>query len=105
LLAAVNFPIIGVDFLKHYRLLVDPANNRLLPDQSTLAQLSDSRPPPQAITATAATLQCAPSIGNTTPLPLPSWPLHLLFIWPLHLPAGRRLVWKRTTPPAITYRR
>jgi transposase InsO family protein len=30
LLAAVKFPIIGVDFLKHYRLLVDPANNRLL---------------------------------------------------------------------------
>jgi transposase InsO family protein len=30
LLAAVKFPIIGVDFLKHYRLLVDPANSRLL---------------------------------------------------------------------------
>jgi hypothetical protein len=26
----VNFPIIGVDFLKHFRLLVDPANSRLL---------------------------------------------------------------------------
>ncbi len=30
LLAAVSFPIIGVDFLRHYRLLVDPAANRLV---------------------------------------------------------------------------
>jgi hypothetical protein len=25
LLAAVEFPILGIDFLRHYRLLVDPA--------------------------------------------------------------------------------
>jgi predicted aspartyl protease len=30
LLAAVSFPIIGVDFLKHFKILVDPANGRLL---------------------------------------------------------------------------
>jgi hypothetical protein len=30
LLAAVKFPIVGVDFLKHFRLLVDPAGQRLL---------------------------------------------------------------------------
>jgi nitrate reductase NapE component len=30
LLAAVQFPIIGVDFLRHYGLLVDPAGNRLV---------------------------------------------------------------------------
>jgi hypothetical protein len=30
LLAAVTFPIIGVDFLRYFRLLVDPAANRLV---------------------------------------------------------------------------
>jgi hypothetical protein len=30
LLAAVRFPIIGVDFLRHYGLLVDPAGNQLV---------------------------------------------------------------------------
>jgi hypothetical protein len=31
LLAAVSFPIIGIDFLRHHGLLVDVANLRLLP--------------------------------------------------------------------------
>ncbi len=30
LLAAVQFPVIGVDFLCHYQLLIDPASNRLV---------------------------------------------------------------------------
>jgi hypothetical protein len=30
LLAAVQFPILGVDFLHHFKLLVDPAANRLI---------------------------------------------------------------------------
>jgi hypothetical protein len=30
LLAAVQFPILGVDFLRHFKLLVDPAANRLI---------------------------------------------------------------------------
>ena len=30
LLAAVSFPILGIDFLKHYGLLVDPAGQRLV---------------------------------------------------------------------------
>ncbi len=30
LLAAVSFPIIGVDFLRHFRLMVDPAANALV---------------------------------------------------------------------------
>ena len=35
LLAKVQFPIIGVDFLRHFRLLVDPAANRLVDTVST----------------------------------------------------------------------
>jgi hypothetical protein len=31
--AAVKFPILGIDFLRHFRLLVDAAGNRLLPQQ------------------------------------------------------------------------
>ncbi len=48
LLAAVQFPIIGVDFLRHYGLLADPAGNRLV-DRLTLqsfcsSPLGDSQP-------------------------------------------------------------
>jgi hypothetical protein len=35
LLAKVQFPIIGVDFLRHFKLLVDPAANRLIDTVST----------------------------------------------------------------------
>ncbi len=35
LLAKVQFPIIGVDFLRHFKLLVDPAANRLVDTVST----------------------------------------------------------------------
>ena len=35
LLAKVQFPIIGVDFLSHFKLLVDPAANRLVDTVST----------------------------------------------------------------------
>jgi hypothetical protein len=31
--AAVKFPILGIEFLRHFRLLVDAAGNRLLPQQ------------------------------------------------------------------------
>ncbi len=48
LLAAVQFPMIGVDFLRHYGLLVDPAGNRLV-DRLILqafcsSPLGDSQP-------------------------------------------------------------
>jgi predicted aspartyl protease len=40
LLAAVEFPILGVDFLKHHGLLVDPAKCRLVDGQgASLAAL------------------------------------------------------------------
>ena len=35
LLARVQFPIIGVDFLRHFKLLVDPAVSRLVDTVST----------------------------------------------------------------------
>jgi len=42
LLAKVQFPIIGVDFLRHFKLLVDPAANRLVDTVST--QLLPTQP-------------------------------------------------------------
>lgn len=53
LLASVDFPIIGIDFLRHYKLLVDPAAGRLRPasggqDLITVAACissTSSRPP------------------------------------------------------------
>ncbi len=58
LLAAVSFPIIGVDFLRHFKLMVDPAANALVDkcSQESFATISslaaataaDSGPPPAA---------------------------------------------------------
>jgi hypothetical protein len=58
LLAAVSFPIIGVDFLRHFKLMVDPAANALVDKCSresfatisslTAAAAADSGPPPAA---------------------------------------------------------
>ncbi len=55
LLAAVSFPIIGVDFLRHFGLMVDPAANTLVDKRSaesfatvsalTAAASADSGPP------------------------------------------------------------
>jgi hypothetical protein len=44
LLADVKFPILGVDFLRHHRLLVDPAENQLI---TTAGSPSTSTPPSQ----------------------------------------------------------
>ncbi|MFN9909164.1 MAG: hypothetical protein ACK56F_24100, partial [bacterium] len=58
LLAAVSFPIIGIDFLRHFKLMVDPAANALVDKCSresfatisslTAATAADSGPPPAA---------------------------------------------------------
>jgi len=46
LLADVNFPILGLDFLRHHQLLVDPAANRLVspPQQLAASALSHVQP-------------------------------------------------------------
>ncbi len=48
--AAVSFPILGADFLRHHRLLVDVANLRLLPGPSIATSVvplatQDNTPP------------------------------------------------------------
>jgi hypothetical protein len=54
LLAAVSFPIIGADFLRHFNLMVDTAANALVDKCSaesfalTAAASADSGPPPAA---------------------------------------------------------
>jgi hypothetical protein len=58
LLAAVSFPIIGVDFLKHFKLLVDPANSRLLS--------SEDFPPSPALPVAAAPQLAAAALGTTS---------------------------------------
>ncbi len=49
LLAKVQFPIIGIDFLRHFKLLVDPAANRLVDTVSTqlLPTVSSVRSQPE----------------------------------------------------------
>jgi len=46
LLAAVRFPILGVDFLRHHRLLVDPANNQLVEPPAVAIPTAGSQPTP-----------------------------------------------------------
>jgi hypothetical protein len=55
LLADVRFPIIGVDFLRHFRLMVDPAANRLV-DKQFSQELSTV----SAITTTVAGVKAPP---------------------------------------------
>jgi hypothetical protein len=58
LLARVQFPIIGMDFLRHFKLLVDPAASRLVDTVSTqlLPTVSSvrSQPEPAETSAMAA---------------------------------------------------
>jgi hypothetical protein len=64
LLAAVKFPILGVDFLQHHRLLVDPAANCLVSAASAAvaAVVSTMLPPHQPLATTAG----AASAGAAT---------------------------------------
>ncbi len=76
LLAAVKFPIIGVDFLRHFQLLVDPAGNRLV---DTASRQSFQTSPPatsgavQAVTPAAGAVQVEASPPSPSP-PSPSPP-------------------------------
>jgi hypothetical protein len=54
LLAKVQFPIIGVDFLRHFKLLVDPAANRLVDTVSTQLLPTVSSQPESAETSAMA---------------------------------------------------
>jgi hypothetical protein len=50
LLADVDFPIVGVDFLKNHCLMVDPANNRLVDAQgASLPTLARASPPTASV--------------------------------------------------------
>jgi hypothetical protein len=50
LLAAVDFPIIGVDFLKQHSLMVDPANNSLVNAQGkSFPTLARASPPTASV--------------------------------------------------------
>jgi hypothetical protein len=60
LLAAVSFPIIGVDFLRHFKLLIDPAANRLVDTTSCQAFSTMSSLAMPAVTAVAAAAAALP---------------------------------------------
>ncbi len=67
LLAAVSFPIIGVDFLIHFKLLIDPAANRLVDTASCQAfsiVSSLAMPAATAVAAAATPLQ-SPVISHS----------------------------------------
>jgi hypothetical protein len=62
LLADVKFPIIGVDFLRHFHLMVDPAANRLV-DKQCSQELSTV----SAIAAAVAGVKAPPGSLATVP--------------------------------------
>jgi hypothetical protein len=69
LLAAVKFPILGVDFLRHYRLLVNPAANCLvsMAGAAVAAVVSTMLPPHQPLATNAGRLNDrAASAGAAT---------------------------------------
>ncbi len=71
LLAAVQFPIIGVDFLRHFGLLVDPVGNRLV-DRLTLQAFQGSAPAsvgisPEVPTPPASVLVHRPLLADCLP--------------------------------------
>ncbi len=66
LLAAVSFPILGADFLRHHGLLVDVANLRLLPGPSLAASV--------VAPVQRADTTCRPSYADVLRSPPPSSP-------------------------------
>jgi hypothetical protein len=71
LLAKVQFPIIGVDFLRHFKLLVDPAANRLVDTVSTqlLPTVSSMRSQPEP--ADTSAMAAATPAGRPTQTQVP----------------------------------
>ena len=67
LLAAVSFPIIGVDFLRHFKLLIDPAANRLVDTATCQAftTVSSLATPAATAVAAAATPPSTPVISHS----------------------------------------
>jgi hypothetical protein len=67
LLAGVSFPIIGVDFLQHFHLLVDPSGRRLVDSRwrqvAALVSGGDTSLSPPAGSATCGTVLAATSLG------------------------------------------
>ncbi len=63
LLAAVQFPIIGVDFLRHYGLLVDPVGNQLV-DRLTLQAFHGCPPDSGGPLSVASSLRPAASSSS-----------------------------------------
>ncbi len=63
LLAAVQFPILGIDFLRHFRLLVDPAAGSLLfshPSSSLQVAAAAVKVPPGSAAAVPQVATCGP---------------------------------------------
>ncbi len=73
LLAAVSFPIIGIDFLRHHGLLVDVANLRLLPGSPPAATCAiTGGPSPPRSRSYAEVVSGSPPTSASPPAPPPS---------------------------------
>jgi hypothetical protein len=72
----VSFPILGIDFLHHHCLVVDVANQQLLPSSSRVGAVVPGRSYAEAVRSPPAspsppTVVISPSVGGTPLLPAP----------------------------------
>ncbi len=70
----MQFPIIGVDFLCHFGLLVNPAANQLV-DRHTLQIFKSSVSPPATSVSAYVVFPPAHQLDEQS-LPFPHWPPH-----------------------------
>jgi hypothetical protein len=92
LLAAVSFPIIGIDFLRHHSLLVDVANLRLLPGSPPAATcaITGGPSPPRSRSYAEVVSGSPPSSASPSAPPLspPSSPQAASLATTRDLPPG-----------------
>ena len=73
LLADVQFPIIGVDFLRHHRLLVDPAHNKLVHTASSQSFATVAAVGSPASPSPSSTPSSSPSAAAALPPSSSRW--------------------------------
>jgi hypothetical protein len=71
--AEVRFPILGIDFLRHFDLLVDVSREQLVPRPSPRPPPPLPRPAQYPTCGTVSSIAPPPAAGSPPDQPPPSW--------------------------------